>query len=226
MNRFTELNLDKKNLPPVAGYWAYPLVSLEQALVPLLSQIHQLERSIEEAKRHCHHPSEHDLTLDESASIFLYTMEAGDYSLYRLLNKALRDEDRHKIKPWFSFLKLFDTALSKLPTVKGNVWRGISSDVSNYYTENELLTWWSVSSCSLSLNVVQGFLSSNKKSTLFMIEAVNGKNLAGYTVYPNEKEVVLKLGSKFRAKSNALHYSDLQIVQLEEVENDGIREYL
>ncbi|CAF3598743.1 unnamed protein product [Rotaria sp. Silwood1] len=121
MNRFTELNLDKKNLPPVADYWAYPLVSLEQALVPLLSEIEHLERSIEEAKRHCHYPSEHGLTHDESASIFLYTMEAGDYSLYRLLNKTLRDEDRHKIKPWFSFLKLFDTALSKLPTIMDKI---------------------------------------------------------------------------------------------------------
>jgi hypothetical protein len=224
MNRFIECELEKKDLTPIAGYWAYPLVSLEQALEPVSSQIEQLDRSIKEAKKHCHYPSKHGLTHDESAAIFLYTMEAGDYSFYRILNKILREEDRSKVKPWFAYLKLFDTALNKLPTLKENVWRGICSDVINYYNENQLFTWWSVSSCSLSTHVVQSFLNPDIKSTLFMIEAINGKNLAGYTIYPNEKEVILRLGTKLRVKSNALQCGNLQVVQLEEVDNDKRRE--
>ena len=140
MNRFTEFELKKQELTPITGYWACPLVSLEKALAPMFSQIEQLDRSIEKAKEHCHYPSEHGLTLDESASIYLYTMEACENSFYRILNKILREEDRNRVKPWFAYLKLFDTALNKLPNVKENVWRGVCSDMIGYYKENELFT--------------------------------------------------------------------------------------
>jgi hypothetical protein len=218
MSRFTEFDLDKKQLTPISGYWFYPLVSLEQALAPILPQIDQLDRSIKEAKKHCHYPSEHGLTRDESAAVLLYTMEGGENSFYRVLNQALREEDRRKLKPWFAYLKLFDTALGKLPTMKACVWRGMSGDVRKNYEENELFTWWSVSSCSSSIKVVQHFLGSDKNSTLFMIEAVNGKNLAGYTIYPNEKELILRVGTQLHVKSNALQHGSLHVVHLAEVD--------
>ena len=53
------------------------------------------------------------LTHDESASIRFYTTSDGTVS--RELNKALRDKDRNKLKPWHSLLHLFLIALSKLP---------------------------------------------------------------------------------------------------------------
>ena len=56
----------------------------------------------------------------------------GEHSFYRVLNKILRDEDRNKSKKWFSYLKLFDTALEKLSTKKCNLWRGVSGDLSKY----------------------------------------------------------------------------------------------
>jgi hypothetical protein len=37
----------------------------------------------------------------------------GDQTLYRVLNQALRSEDREVLKVWFPYLKLFDTALEK-----------------------------------------------------------------------------------------------------------------
>ena len=45
-------------------------------------------------------------------------MEWGNDSFYRVLNRALRSEDRSSLKPWFVFLKLFATALGKLPNLK------------------------------------------------------------------------------------------------------------
>lgn len=225
MNRFTEYELESKELTPIVGYWAYRLVPLEEALAPFMTEINELRRSISEARKHCHYPSEHGLTREESAALFLYTMEAGDFSFYRFLNTVLRQEDRNRVKPWFPFLKLFDTAINKLPIVKGNIWRGVCSDVGKFYKDNETLTWWNVSSCSLSTAVVESFLSSDKKSTLFMIEAVNGRNLAGYTAFPNEKEVILNLGTKLRVKSNALKYGNLQLVHLIEIDNNGDEEY-
>jgi hypothetical protein len=51
-----------------------------------------------------------------------------------------------------------------------------------------------------------------------MIEIQNGKDLAGYTQFPNENEVVLPPGTTLRVISNPLRATDgLHIVHLEEV---------
>jgi hypothetical protein len=51
------------------------------------------------------------LTPDEIGSIHLYTQETN---FYKLLNSLLRDADRKKIVPFFSYLRLFRHALSKV----------------------------------------------------------------------------------------------------------------
>jgi hypothetical protein len=193
---------------------------LEEALKAFLSQINELKRSIKEAKKHCNHSSTHNLTLDESAALFLYTMEAGDHSFYRILNQVLRTENRNEVKPWFSYLKLFDTALNKLPKVKGNIWRAVPGNVANNYKINQILTWWTISSCSTSADVVKAFLKPNQEATLFMIEAVNGKNLAGYTIYPDEHEVILGVGTQLRVKDIGFQHGNLRLVHLVEINDD------
>ncbi|CAF1424652.1 unnamed protein product [Rotaria sp. Silwood1] len=221
MTRFIEFQIENKKLTPIAGYWTYRLVSLEEALHPFLSEINELQRSIKEAKKCCTYPSEHNLTRDESAALLLYTMEADDQSFYLKLNEILRKEDRNELKPWFPFLKLFDTALNKLPTIKGIVWRAVPGNVANDYKKDQLLTWWTISSCSVSVDVVKAFLKPNEESTLFMIEAVNGKNVAGYTMYPNEFEVILEIGTRLRVKSIGFEHGNLHLIHLEEVNDNA-----
>jgi hypothetical protein len=221
MSRFLDFEVGDKELTPLGGYWQQSLVPLEIALKPILSRIDQLDRSIKEAKKRCHYPSEHNLTREESAAVYLYTMEGGDNSFYHILNEALRTECRPALKPWFGFLKLFDTALNKLPNVQKCVWRGVQGDISHKFKENQLLTWWSVSSCSTALKVVQDFLGTDTKSTLIMIEAKNAKDISGYTSFPYEKEVLLGPGTKLRVESNALnHLGGLHVVHLVEVNDD------
>ena len=221
MSRFTDIDLDNKKLPAICGYWSEELVSLEQALKSIEPFIEELSRSVKAAKKHCHFPSEHGLTHDESAAVYLYTMEGGKNSFHLILNQALRSEDRPALRLWFSFLKLFDKALGKLPTVKGCLWRGISGDVSQYFTKGQELTWWSISSCSTSINIVEGFLGSNKNSTVFMNEAVNGKDVTGYTNFPSENEVLLGLGTQLRVKDDALkHLCGLYVIHLIEISDD------
>ncbi|CAF5051845.1 unnamed protein product, partial [Rotaria socialis] len=67
------------------------------------------------------------ITTDESAAIHIYTIQWPDThdSLYKLLNRALRDERRNELKPWFSYLKLILTALYKLPPIKKTLWRAV-----------------------------------------------------------------------------------------------------
>ncbi|CAF1441695.1 unnamed protein product [Adineta steineri] len=221
MNRFVESEFDTKVLPPLCGYWSEKLVTLEQALKLIMPRIEELNRSIKAAKKHCHFPSEHGLSHDESAALYLYTMEGGEQSFYRVLNQALRNEDRPSLKPWFPYLKLLDTALNKLPTVNKNVWRGVVGDIGHDLKKNDKLTWWNVSSCSLSLDVIKDYLSTEIRSTLFLIEAKQAKDISRYTNYPDESEVLLGPGIQLRVVANAMNLSNgLNIIHLAEIVDD------
>ncbi|CAF3876619.1 unnamed protein product [Adineta steineri] len=221
MNRFGDIDVSFKRLPPVYGYHSEELVSIEKALEPIESQIRELSRYIKIAKQHCHFPSEHGLTKDQSAAVYIYTMEWGETTLYRVLNKALRSENRQALNIWFPYLKLFDTALDKLPTVKEILWRGVALDIGKNYTKNQLVTWWSVNSCSSSANVIKNFLGNDQHSTLFLIEGINGKKISDYTEYKDEDEIILRMGTQFRVKSNTLEQSNgSHIVHLVEIDDN------
>jgi hypothetical protein len=220
MNRFTEFHRDEKKLAPISGYRNFLLVSLKESLEPVASEIPQIQRSIEEAKRHCHYPSEHDLTRDESAAILLSTIEAGEQSFHSILNRVLRMEDCRLVVPWFSFMKLFDTALEKLPTVNGCIWRVIAGDYSDLYKTGAVITWWNHSSFSFELDVVQTFLKSEQKPTLFMIQALNGRSLAVYNLIPHEKEVLLPMATKLLVKNKVVQLGQLNVIHLVEMNDD------
>ncbi|CAF0832781.1 unnamed protein product [Adineta steineri] len=222
MNRFSDIDCSFKKLIPIYGYRSEKLVTIEEALESIQSQIDELPYYIKIAKKHCHYPSEHGLTHDESASIYIYTMEWGEQTLYRVLNQTLRNENRHLLKVWFPYLKLFDTALNKLPTVKEIVWRGVAEDIGKNFAKNQIITWWSINSCSSSVNIIKEFLGNEKNSTMFLIEAVNGKQISGYTEYESEDEIILRMGTEFRVKSNALdHPNGLYVVHLIEIDEEN-----
>jgi hypothetical protein len=219
-NRFGDIDTSFKRLPPLYGYRSEKIVSLEKALEPIESEIDELPYYVKIAKNHCHYPSEHGLSKDQSAAVYIYTMEWGETTLYRVLNKALRSENRQAVKIWFPYLKLFDTALDRLPTVKEVLWRGVPLNIGKKFTQNQMLTWWSISSCSSVVNVIKNFLENESNSTLFLIEAVNGKKVSGYTEYENEDEVILRMGTRFRVKCDALAQSNgSHIVHLIEIDN-------
>jgi hypothetical protein len=50
-----------------------------------------------------------------------------------------------------------------------------------------------------------------------MIEAINAKDLSGYSMYPNEKEFILIMGTKLLVKDKGFKHGDLHVVHLEEV---------
>jgi hypothetical protein len=223
MSRFLGTEISNEELESIGAYWQNSLVSLEEALEPVMARFDQLDRSIKEAKKRCRYPSKHGLTRDESAAVFLYSMEGGDNSLYRLLNETLRSKNRRAAKLWFGYLKLFDTALNKLPTVRKSIWRGMNGDFSHMYKKDDILTWWSVSSCSVSMTVAQQFLESDKNGTLLMIEAKNAKDISDYTNFSNEKEIILKPGTQLRVEDNAFSHSGLIVVHLIELVDDEVQ---
>ncbi|CAF1476097.1 unnamed protein product [Adineta steineri] len=218
MHRFTDIESTSKRLPPVYGYLTHPLLPLSKALESISSAIDQLDRFVKIAKNECHFPSEYGLTRDESAAVYLYTMEWGENSFYQVLNRALRAEDRSALKPWFAYLKLFDVAVQKLPTIRKNLWRGVSKDVTTNFKKGDEFTWWTISSCSTSVNIIKDFLGPN--STLFLIEAMNGKDVSSCTNYPNEDEVILCPGTRLRVVSDPLDQPPMHLIHLKEITDD------
>jgi hypothetical protein len=106
----------KQHLQAIKGYEKEPLLYLEKACEPLRSILGEFDDNILIAKKNSRQPAD-GLTPDESASIHLYTMEwdESDSSLYAVLNRTLRTPERQMLRPWFKYLKLFLTALFKLP---------------------------------------------------------------------------------------------------------------
>ncbi|CAF0807339.1 unnamed protein product [Adineta steineri] len=221
-DRFTDIELENKRLPACYGYLNFKLLSLEEAMNELQNFLKDINRFVKLAKRHCTDPNDHNLTKDESAAIYIYTMElSDDSSVYRILNQTLRAEDRTKVRPWFGYLKLLDSATSKLPKFKGTIFRGIDKDVTKSFKKGQRITWWSISSCSTSVDVISSFISKSSSSTLFHIECLNGKSVSSYTCYPNENEVILMPGTIFEIVSNPLsHHGGLNIIHLKEIYDD------
>jgi hypothetical protein len=216
-SRYADIDSGNKRLPPIFGLKNHPLLSLDEAVQPIVPQILNLMEYVKIAKEHCHQLSEHGLTKDESASIYLYTMEWNFQSLYIMLNRALRSENRSDLRPWFGYLKLFQTAIDKLPSIKQNLWRGIDKNMNSTYKKGDAITWWAVSSCSEDIDVIRSFLGQNRNSTLFMIEASNGKSISKYSSFKNENEILLAPCTSLRVLANSLEHSGLHVVHLREL---------
>ncbi|CAF1340931.1 unnamed protein product [Adineta steineri] len=213
-NRFvnhTLSELQEANRSPIFGYEDSPILTLEEAVENLIPCVPGVLDYVMTAKnRYNRHL---DLLMrDESAAVYLYSMSSP---FFRFLNEALRAEDRHALKPWFAYLKLFMTALKKLPSIKAVVWRGVYGDVSSVFADNNIDIWWSVNSTSLDLESIRPFLGEH--GTLFAIEAKCGKDISQFSANPDEKEVILMPGTRVQAKTGALNFIDrLFIVHLDE----------
>jgi hypothetical protein len=203
--------LQQANRSPIDGYEDQEIMPLENAVEKIVPFVRDIVKYADSAKQECNRISDR-LTWDESAAIYLYTMPINFYSC---LNKTLRAEDRSALKPWFAFLKLFMSALQKLPSSKTTVWRAVADDMSSFPNVNNEIIWWGVNSTSTALNVVQAFLSET--GTLFAIETIHGKNISEYSAFPVEEEVLLMPGTRVRVKSKSINFiGRFSIVHLEE----------
>ncbi|CAF3310102.1 unnamed protein product [Rotaria socialis] len=85
-------------LAPIEGYEDMPIVSLEEAVKPLVAIVPKVGHNAFIVKQNCKNPAD-ILTTDESASIILYTYESVPQknSLYTIFNDTLRSEYRKKL---------------------------------------------------------------------------------------------------------------------------------
>ena len=208
-------------LPPIIVYSEDTCNDIIEAVKP----ISEFFNNIEDHARiilHSQQNTVNQLTPDEFAAIQLYTMEfdSGN-SLSLMLNQALRSEDRSQLNPWFSFLKLFLTALHKLPTQCTTVWCGIRNiEASSNYDIGKKFAWRGVISCTNSLEILESshILGRTELRTVFSIECINGKLLPSYSYLESkEQEILLIPGSFFEVIDRLNPSFDLNIVLLKEI---------
>ena len=225
-SRFLDANQEPtKMLQPIEGYNRSPLVSLEIAVEPIIPFCPDVQRRVYIAKTNCTEPAD-GLTCDESAAIYLYTMEWEPQSecFYVVLNATLRSEARQKLKPWFPYLKLFLTALDKIPSHELVVWRGVPLDLRARYEVGKRYTWWAFSSCTEAISTLESdqLLGKVGKRTLFHIECKNGKKIYSHSNIPIEKEVLLLPATQFIVKDHLQPSQldpDLIIITVQEVQS-------
>lgn len=215
---------DDKNileeLTSLNGYEHFPIVSLEDAVQPLVVLIPDLLEKVDLVKRRCTNPAD-GLTIDESASIMLYSMPwiPAENSFYKHLNATLRSRQRDKLERWFAYLKLFFTALDRLPSIHWIVHRGVKDDVYRDYTIDQTVVWWGFSSCTTKLKVLESniFFGRRETRSLFTIECKNGKDIRKHSMIPFEDEVLIPAATQFKVISNLDQNHGLHIIQLEEI---------
>jgi len=214
-----EESKDPEELGPIFGYAQELPLSLFDACTPLVGIVDDILNYVSIAVETTpDHPAD-DLTCDESASIRLYTMEWTDEhaSLYFILNRTLKTDDRNNLRPWFKYLKLFLTALVKIPCAQPQtVWRGVRKNVSDAFSRGADVIWWSFSSCTTTLTVLENelYLGHSGKRTLFSIEVFNARDISAHSYFKTEDEVLLLPGTHMEVRSQLNPTDELHIIHL------------
>ena len=220
--RFADLDmLPKRMLAPIDGYEDMPVVSLEEAVQPLVDIVPKVQRNVFVVKQNSEEPQD-GLTNDESASIMLYTLESNppEHSLYAILNATLRSEQRQKLKPWFLYLRLILTGLYRLPSQRQSIFRGVKEDLQHQYPTGNTCIWWGFSSCTSSIGVLEyeSFFGKTGTRTLFYIDCLTGKNIKNHSYMQQEDEILLLPARQFMVTSSFDSGNGLHIIQLKETE--------
>ncbi|CAF1117654.1 unnamed protein product [Adineta ricciae] len=212
---------------PILEYAAEPLLPLVKACAPLSDIIHDIAFYVELALKETPEKPPDGLTVDESAAIRLYTIEwsGGHRSLYSMLNFTLKNASRENLRPYFKYMKLFITALVKLPCVPPvTVWRGVTKDLSAEFPPGTPVTWWAFSSCTTELTVLENnmYLGNEGSRTLFSVEAINGRTVREHSHFVTEDELLLLPGTHMIVQSQFSPASDLHIIHLKQVIPDEV----
>ncbi|CAF4060020.1 unnamed protein product [Adineta steineri] len=207
---------------PVIGYAAEPLLPLGEACAPLSDMFHDLQYYVKMALDETPEEPPDNLTVDESAAIRLYTIEweKPHYSLYSTLNHILKNSPREELQPFFKYLKLFVSALAKLPCFPPvTVWRGVTKDLSAEFSRGTLVTWWAFSSCTTELTVLENnmYLGTAGERTLFSVEVINGRTIRAHSHFVTEDEILLLPGTHMEVQSLFRPAPDLNIVHLRQI---------
>ena len=119
----------------------------------------------------------------------------------------------------FRYMKLFLTALVKLPCVPPlTVWRGVTKDLSGEFPPGTPVTWWAFSSCTTELTVLENnmYLGDTGNRTLFSVEAINGRTVRAHSHFITEDELLLLPGTYMIVQSQFSPAPGLHIIHLKQ----------
>jgi hypothetical protein len=127
--------LEQEDRDRIVGYEDQPIMSLENAVKSIIPHVPDVLKYVKEAEGHPIESTE--LTADEGAAIYLYTMQNG---FHKKLNRALRARESDALIPWLGYLKLFLNAVEKLPSCRTTIWRGIRTKFDAEFAEDSFHT--------------------------------------------------------------------------------------
>ncbi|CAF0986236.1 unnamed protein product [Adineta ricciae] len=216
-------NESDRMLSPIDAYLKCSILTLDFSVKPLESLIPDITHNARIAKERTKQYPVDGLTQDESAAIYLYTMEwkPSKQSLYFYLNNALRAQNRRLLTPYAAYLKLILSGLQKLPSIAENVWSGVEADLSSRYRVGSTIVWWGLNTCVKSPQMLESaeFLSGNGTRTIFTIECRSGKQIRQHSYFPEEDEVLIMPGTLFEVRAETNAAPDLHVIHLKQVES-------
>lgn len=141
------------------------------------------------------------MTKDQAAAIHLYTQETP---VYLTLNRLLRIGDRDRLEPFFCYIKLFLTALHKLPACPGRYFRGVNADVADQFVVGTSLIWWQFASTTASWRTLEdpNFFEPGETRVLFDLEVRRAVNIARFSAYPREDERLVLAATPLKVVEN------------------------
>lgn len=220
--RFLEIPTATDNdLNPIEGFLEVPIQSLENAVEHVREVVHDVKIHAQRAENVYRSSSIDGLSSAQSAAIRLYTMEWEPHEkcLYFVLNQALRNKDRTKLKRWFPYLKLVLTGLFQIESVATTVYRGVNLDLHQEYPKGKTIVWWAFSSCTLSLDLIESdtFVGKKGPRTIFIIKCSTGKNISKYSRFSGEAEVLLLPATKLIVTGLTNPAPNFYLIELTEV---------
>ncbi|CAF3908817.1 unnamed protein product, partial [Adineta steineri] len=221
MKATTAITDTEPQISPILGYTDEPLLPLSKACSPLNEILHNMSFYTQLALDETPEQPPDGLTIDESAAIRLYTIEwdKPHRSLYSMLNYHLKNNDHEALLPYFKYIKLFVTALVKLPCIPPlTVWRGVTKNLSGEFPPGAEMTWWAFSSCTTEMTVLENnmYLGNEGDRTLFSVEVMNGRTIKAHSHFVTEDEILLLSGTHMVAQSQLSPADNLYIIHLKQ----------
>ena len=188
---------------------------------PVITLVPNVERMVDLVLQHIQHPK-NGLTVDQSASIMLYTLEWAPQkeSFSCILNKTiLGHSNREDVKPWLLYFRLIFSALELLPTSQCTVYLGVQKDLQALYPISEKVIWWGFSTCTTKSTLLQyeQFCGNSGSRTVFNIECFSGVNIRNHSFYRDRYEVLILPGMEFTVMSSLSDGYGRTQIQLREI---------
>ncbi|CAF1122133.1 unnamed protein product [Rotaria sordida] len=204
------------------GYDKIPIVTLEQAVLPLIPFLPKIQTYVRIVKEKCENPAD-GLTSDQSASIMLYSIgwQPINECLYVVLNTTLQSMNRQNLKPWFLYLKLLFTAVIQLPSIHLSVYRISKLDLIKQYEKDEIIIWWDFSLCTTSIEhlKIDKSLDKIETKTIFTIECNTIKDIRKHTYFQSDNLLLILPGTQFQVLKCLEQNNNLHLITLQEIQS-------